>query len=171
MLVQCIVKREKREDWRPAHATRLSKSCRSINKSFPFHNMSFDSKATRRIKFYCHIALIIVGWLTRYCCLIEPNRNFQSELSIWRRERENLNKSFTIYFRLSIPMAFAMETLETVKSALRDVIDFWGELTETLQVKTPEPAMDLLINKWLLCYYLFLLLLSKWLHHFLKDIF
>lgn len=27
--------------------------------------------------FYCCIASIIIGWSTRYCCLIEPNRKFQ----------------------------------------------------------------------------------------------
>lgn len=37
-----------------------------------------------------------------------------------------------------------------VKKALAKVKDFWEELFNTLQVKTPDQSLDLLVNRWLL---------------------
>jgi cyclic beta-1,2-glucan synthetase len=37
-----------------------------------------------------------------------------------------------------------------VEAAWEDVTGFWEELLTTIQVSTPDPAMDLLLNRWLL---------------------
>lgn len=39
---------------------------------------------------------------------------------------------------------------EQVKKALHEVIQEWENILKTIQVKTPEPSMDLLVNRWLL---------------------
>jgi cyclic beta-1,2-glucan synthetase len=35
-------------------------------------------------------------------------------------------------------------------AVLGEVQDFWNEVLETIQVETPDPAMDLLLNRWLM---------------------
>jgi cyclic beta-1,2-glucan synthetase len=39
---------------------------------------------------------------------------------------------------------------ETVEDAHRETTAFWDELLGTITVKTPDPAMDLMLNRWLL---------------------
>jgi cyclic beta-1,2-glucan synthetase len=39
---------------------------------------------------------------------------------------------------------------EEAQAALCDVVDFWNQLLGTVQVQTPDPALDLLLNRWLL---------------------
>ena len=40
--------------------------------------------------------------------------------------------------------------IETAKAALTEVISFWNDLVNTVQVKTPDPSVDILMNGWLL---------------------
>jgi len=40
--------------------------------------------------------------------------------------------------------------LNTVRSALTEVKDFWRDMIDIVQVKTPDRAMDILLNNWLL---------------------
>jgi len=39
--------------------------------------------------------------------------------------------------------------VEAAKKAIEEVRSYWDELLGTIQVKTPEPAMDLVLNRWL----------------------
>jgi cyclic beta-1,2-glucan synthetase len=36
------------------------------------------------------------------------------------------------------------------KQALEEVVAYWDDLLETIEVKTPDPAMDIMLNRWLL---------------------
>ncbi|MBU0607611.1 MAG: carbohydrate-binding protein [Armatimonadetes bacterium] len=47
-------------------------------------------------------------------------------------------------------LAERFRTPGAAEAALRGVHDFWNNLLGTFQVQTPEPAMDLLLNRWLL---------------------
>ena len=40
--------------------------------------------------------------------------------------------------------------LQVVKAALSEVVNGWNHLINTIQVKTPDPAMNILMNRWLL---------------------
>jgi cyclic beta-1,2-glucan synthetase len=40
--------------------------------------------------------------------------------------------------------------IDAVSAAAADAISFWRNTLETIQVRTPEPAMDLMLNHWLL---------------------
>jgi cyclic beta-1,2-glucan synthetase len=42
------------------------------------------------------------------------------------------------------------QKIENVEAARRRVGEFWNEILEQTQVQTPDPAMDLLLNRWLL---------------------
>ena len=42
------------------------------------------------------------------------------------------------------------QDIQNVKSAWRSLGVFWNEILEQVQVKTPDPGMDLLLNRWLL---------------------
>ena len=54
----------------------------------------------------------------------------------------------------SVEQARALATdylgLATVKEAFRQVLDFWDDLLGTVQVKTPDQTMDIMLNRWLL---------------------
>lgn len=39
---------------------------------------------------------------------------------------------------------------ETVERALNDVKDYWSKILDMIQVKTPDPSLDLMMNNWLL---------------------
>src|SRR4029077_14205772 len=50
----------------------------------------------------------------------------------------------------------ARELLERYRAAdmdgiLSEVIGQWDDVLEAVQITTPEPAMDMLLNRWLLC--------------------
>ncbi|MHB8997104.1 MAG: GH36-type glycosyl hydrolase domain-containing protein [Armatimonadota bacterium] len=47
-------------------------------------------------------------------------------------------------------LAERFRTPGEAETALREVRDYWNNVLRTLQVQTPEPALDLLLNRWLL---------------------
>jgi len=71
---------------------------------------------------------------------LEPN--MEMELLAMLGESEDLEKiSNTI---------LEFENFEKVSNSLQEVKDYWNKLLHTLQVKTPDKSMDLMLNGWLM---------------------
>jgi cyclic beta-1,2-glucan synthetase len=47
-------------------------------------------------------------------------------------------------------LAEKYKRIEEANRAIEDVRAYWDELLESVEVKTPDPAMDILLNRWLL---------------------
>ena len=71
---------------------------------------------------------------------LQAGEEFEISFLLGQCENENLARELALRYR----------KLDVVKSALKEAIRFWADLNETVQVKTPEPTMDLLMNRWLL---------------------
>jgi len=64
----------------------------------------------------------------------------------------------TVYFligdsedkRSALNLLKSFQNKEKIEESYREVLTFWDELLSILQVKTPEPTLDLLVNRWLL---------------------
>ncbi len=50
----------------------------------------------------------------------------------------------------ALALAAHFRKRESVDAAWNDLTGFWDGLTSSLRVKTPEPSMDLMLNRWLL---------------------
>ncbi|HLF85274.1 MAG TPA: hypothetical protein VI837_13955, partial [Blastocatellia bacterium] len=57
-------------------------------------------------------------------------------------EGENVEEARTL--------AAKYKQVAVAKQAIEQVIAYWDELLETVEVKTPDPAMDIMLNRWLL---------------------
>jgi cyclic beta-1,2-glucan synthetase len=71
---------------------------------------------------------------------LKAGEEFEMSILLGQCESEVLARNLTLRYR----------DLDMAKQALDEVTLFWCQLTEAIQIKTPEPAMDLLMNKWLL---------------------
>ncbi|NLL52356.1 MAG: glycosyl transferase family 36, partial [Peptococcaceae bacterium] len=64
----------------------------------------------------------------------------------------------TIFFLLgdaedkgsALALAKSFQNRAKIEESYREVLTYWNELLSTIQVKTPEPTLDLLVNRWLL---------------------
>lgn len=65
----------------------------------------------------------------------------EREISITLGQCENTQQA--------VALALRYRDLALVHSALREVTAWWDQLLGTIQIKTPEPAMNLLMNRWL----------------------
>jgi len=50
----------------------------------------------------------------------------------------------------SVRLIRRYQDMQTVQTAWKDVIEFWDNLLGTVQVDTPDPAINLIFNRWLL---------------------
>jgi cyclic beta-1,2-glucan synthetase len=50
----------------------------------------------------------------------------------------------------AVALATRFRRLETVAAARREVEDFWSSILDRVQIETPEPEIDLPVNRWLL---------------------
>jgi len=50
----------------------------------------------------------------------------------------------------AISLLESYQNTERLQKSLQEVLDYWEDLLTTIQVKTPEPSFDLLVNRWLL---------------------
>lgn len=71
---------------------------------------------------------------------LQVGEDFEMSILLGQCEDEHQARQLTLKYR----------NLDVAKNALDKVIHFWSDMTETIQIKTPEPAMDLLMNHWLL---------------------
>ncbi len=47
-------------------------------------------------------------------------------------------------------LAAKYRQVAVARQAIEEVINYWDDLLETVEVKTPDPAMDIMLNRWLL---------------------
>lgn len=64
------------------------------------------------------------------------------EISILLGQTESKNSARQLIQRF--------ETISEVKKAFTDVVNHWNDLISTVQIKTPEPSFNILMNRWLL---------------------
>ena len=53
-------------------------------------------------------------------------------------------------YEVARELSLRFREIKTAKAALEEVIQNWNDLTQSIQVYTPEPSMDILMNQWLL---------------------
>ncbi len=71
---------------------------------------------------------------------IKPGEEFEVAILLGQCENTELARQLTLRYR----------DLKVVKNAFLEATAFWDQLTNVIQVKTPEPAMNYLMNKWLM---------------------
>jgi cyclic beta-1,2-glucan synthetase len=74
--------------------------------------------------------------------VIEMLPGEEREIVMILGEGENVEEARTL--------AAKYKQVAVAKQAIEQVIVYWDDLLETVEVKTPDPAMDIMLNRWLL---------------------
>ena len=74
--------------------------------------------------------------------VIELAPEEEREIIILLGEEETKEKAAAVIERF--------RDLETVKNSFREITRYWDELLGTIEVKTPDTALDMIVNRWLL---------------------
>lgn len=70
---------------------------------------------------------------------VAPGEEFEMSFSVGQCENRDLARELSLHYR----------NHENVKRALNQAAQYWDDLNQTLQVRTPEASLDLLVNNWL----------------------
>lgn len=71
---------------------------------------------------------------------MKPGDEFEISVLLGQCANAELARALTLRYR----------NIDVVKKSLSETIEFWNRLTQVVQVKTPEPSMNILMNSWLL---------------------
>lgn len=71
---------------------------------------------------------------------IEANQEFEVAILLGQTESQELARQLIRHY----------ENIDHVKSAYQAVVKYWDDLITTIQIRTPEPSFNILMNRWLL---------------------
>tara|TARA_B110001454_G_scaffold219197_1_gene251435 strand:- start:24390 stop:33101 length:8712 start_codon:yes stop_codon:yes gene_type:complete len=71
---------------------------------------------------------------------IAPGQEFEVSILLGQTESHELARQLIQRY----------ENIDKVKKAYLDAVKYWDDLISTVQIKTPEPSLNILMNRWLL---------------------